>query len=79
MEKAHSFPRFPASAKGICYTGVSAVLMDKWGEYIVVSANVEDLKIRWASMTHIPLDDALIEQIALFSLKSISEEGKNAN
>lgn len=74
-----SFPRFPASARGICCTGVSAVINDTWGEYSIFAPNIEDLRTRWRLITHLPLDESLVQKTALFSMKSISTEGRNGN
>lgn len=77
MVKVSNFPRFKASANGICYTGVSAVLEDRFGVSVVVAANIEDLRIRWASMTRIHLNEDFVQPVALFGLKSISAEDRN--
>lgn len=79
MKKPLSFPRFHASARGICYTGVSVVISDGRGEYSIFAPNIEDLKTRWRLITHLPLDESLVQKTALFSMKSISTEGRNGN
>ena len=71
-EAAKSFTRFRASAEGVCYAGVCAVLNDRLGECAIVAANINELRIRWESMTHIPLDERCVTPIAIFSLQSTS-------
>lgn len=71
-DKPKNIRRFSASAEGICYSGVAAVVSLDGVETIIMAANVYDLKIAWGRVFRTPLDTDLVEQVAIFNSKVVS-------
>lgn len=75
LNKPKNINRFSArAAQGICYSGVAAVILLDGVETIIMAPNVYDLEIALGRVSRKPLNTDLVEEVAIFSSKVVSEK-----